>query len=154
MLLCYVHIMSPALGTIYMPNYPLCRDSWCFHFLFVCVYVFFRDGTLTTVWPYVTGNSMREWLHKTRSFVIVRHLTLVLLNIRTYTICQLELFLHFRWVPCNHGMARPQVADGGDALQYGRQLRIYWISSRGQPTRVGPPAWGLGVGLITPHRKK
>jgi hypothetical protein len=27
-------------------------------------------------------------------------------------------------------------------------------SSRGQPTRGGPPAWGLGVGLTTPHRKK
>jgi hypothetical protein len=24
---------------------------------------------------------------------------------------------HVRWVPCHHGMARPQVADGGDALQ-------------------------------------
>jgi hypothetical protein len=28
------------------------------------------------------------------------------------------------------------------------------ISSRGQTTRGGPPAWGLGVGLTTPHRKK
>jgi hypothetical protein len=37
---------------------------------------------------------------------------------------------------------------------YGGQLRIYLISSRGHPTRGGPPAWGLGVGLITPHRKK
>jgi hypothetical protein len=25
---------------------------------------------------------------------------------------------HVRWVPCHHGMARPQVADGGDALQF------------------------------------
>jgi hypothetical protein len=24
---------------------------------------------------------------------------------------------HVRWVPCHHGMARPQVADGGDAIQ-------------------------------------
>jgi hypothetical protein len=36
---------------------------------------------------------------------------------------------------------------------YGGKLRIYWISSRGQPTRGGPPAWGLCVGLATPHRK-
>jgi hypothetical protein len=28
------------------------------------------------------------------------------------------------------------------------------ISSRGQTTRGGHPAWGLGVGLTTPHRKK
>jgi hypothetical protein len=40
------------------------------------------------------------------------------------------------------------------ASRYGGQLRIYWISSRGQPTRGGPPAWGLGGGVTTPHRKK
>jgi hypothetical protein len=28
-----------------------------------------------------------------------------------------ELHIHVRWVPCHHGMAHPQVADGGDALQ-------------------------------------
>jgi hypothetical protein len=28
------------------------------------------------------------------------------------------------------------------------------LSSRGQTTSGGPPAWGLGVGLTTPHRKK
>jgi hypothetical protein len=25
--------------------------------------------------------------------------------------------IHIRWVPCHHGMARPQVVDGGDSLQ-------------------------------------
>jgi hypothetical protein len=33
------------------------------------------------------------------------------------------------------------------------KLWIYWISSRREPTRGGPPAWGLGVGLTT-HCKK
>jgi hypothetical protein len=28
------------------------------------------------------------------------------------------------------------------------------LSSRGQLTKGGPPAWGLGGGLTTPHRKK
>jgi hypothetical protein len=51
-------------------------------------------------------------------------------------------------------MARPQVADEGDGLRHGGELRIYRISSGEQPTRGGPPAWGLGVGLTTPHRKK
>jgi len=32
-------------------------------------------------------------------------------------------------------------------------LRIYWISSRGQATRDGIPAWGLGEVLKTPRRK-
>jgi hypothetical protein len=27
---------------------------------------------------------------------------------------------HVKWVPCHHGMARPQVADGGDGLQIWR----------------------------------
>ena len=29
----------------------------------------------------------------------------------------------------------------------------YRIESRGQPTRSGPPAWGLGEVLKTPRRK-
>jgi hypothetical protein len=28
--------------------------------------------------------------------------------------------IHVRWVSCHHGMARPQVAHGGDALQFWR----------------------------------
>jgi hypothetical protein len=27
---------------------------------------------------------------------------------------------HVKWVPCHHGMARPQVADGGEGLQIWR----------------------------------
>ena len=27
------------------------------------------------------------------------------------------------------------------------------MNSRGRPTRGGPPAWGLGEALTTPHRK-
>jgi hypothetical protein len=27
---------------------------------------------------------------------------------------------HVRWVPCHHGMARPQITDGGDPLQFWR----------------------------------
>jgi hypothetical protein len=27
---------------------------------------------------------------------------------------------HVRWVPCHQGMVRPQVADGGDDLQFWR----------------------------------
>jgi hypothetical protein len=29
----------------------------------------------------------------------------------------LSFICHVRWVPCRHGMACPQVADGGDGLQ-------------------------------------
>ena len=47
-----------------------------------------------------------------------------------------------------------QVADGGTASRYGGHQRIYWISSRGQPTRGGPPAWWLGEVPRATHRKK
>ena len=40
-----------------------------------------------------------------------------------------------------------------NGLHYGGKLQIYRISSRGQPTMGGPPAWGLGEVLTTPHRK-
>jgi hypothetical protein len=50
-------------------------------------------------------------------------------------------------------MARPQVADGGDALQVWREAANI-LSSCGQPKRVGLPVWCLGVGLTTPRRKK
>jgi len=53
---------------------------------------------------------------------------------------------YVRWV-CLHGMVHPQFADGWKASGHGMYLRIYWINSSGQPTRNGPPAWGLGVGL-------
>jgi hypothetical protein len=41
-----------------------------------------------------------------------------------------------------------------NGLQYGGYLRIYWISSSGQPTRGGPPAWFLGEVLTNPHCKR
>ena len=31
---------------------------------------------------------------------------------------------------------------------------IYWINSSRQPTRGGPPAWGLGEVLTTTHGEK
>jgi hypothetical protein len=40
------------------------------------------------------------------------------------------------------------------AARYGRLLRVYLISSRGQPARGGPPGWALPVGLTTPQRRK
>jgi hypothetical protein len=30
------------------------------------------------------------------------------------------VYFHVKWVPCHHGMARPQVADGGEGLQIWR----------------------------------
>jgi hypothetical protein len=41
-----------------------------------------------------------------------------------------------------------------NGLQIWRLAENILVSSRGQKTRGGPPALGLGVGLTTPHRKK
>ena len=40
-----------------------------------------------------------------------------------------------------------------NGIQYGGYLRIYWISSRGQPTRERTPSWVLREVLKTPRRK-
>jgi hypothetical protein len=52
-------------------------------------------------------------------------------------------------------MARLQVADGEDGLQIWRvAANILNKQSRTADKGGGPPAWELGVGLTTPHRKK
>jgi hypothetical protein len=59
---------------------------------------------------------------------------------------------HVTWVPCHHGMERPRPCGmQRTACRYGGLLRIYWIRSRGQQTRGGPPPWGFAVELTTPH---
>jgi hypothetical protein len=50
-------------------------------------------------------------------------------------------------------MALPQVAVGRGGLQIWRIAAIILLCSRVQPTRGGPPAWGFGEVLTTPHRK-
>jgi hypothetical protein len=36
-------------------------------------------------------------------------------NVCVY-LCMFVYMCHVMWIPCRHGMARPQVADGGDCL--------------------------------------
>jgi hypothetical protein len=61
---------------------------------------------------------------------------------------------HVRWVPCHHGMARPQVADGGDALQLWSEAANILNKHSRTADKGWSSSWGLGVGLTTPHRKK
>jgi hypothetical protein len=51
---------------------------------------------------------------------------------------------HVRWVPCHYGMARPQVADGGDALQLWREA----ANIVNKQSRTADKGWSsiLGVG--------
>jgi hypothetical protein len=50
-------------------------------------------------------------------------------------------------------MTRPQVVDGVEGLQVWRASANILNNSSLQPTKGGPLAWGLGVGLTTPRRK-
>jgi hypothetical protein len=51
-------------------------------------------------------------------------------------------------------MTRPQVADGGESLQIWRVAANILNKQSRTADKGGPPAWGLGGGLTTPHRKK
>jgi hypothetical protein len=86
----------------------------------------------------------------------------------TFIYCHSSLFIFFKffgfistnfargsWFACRDGMAHAQASDERDGLKLWRvTLNIYWMSSRGQPTRCGLPAGGLGVGLTASHRKR
>jgi hypothetical protein len=50
--------------------------------------------------------------------------------------------VHVKWVPCHHGTARPQVADGGDGLQIWRAAanvlnKHSWTADKGWSSRMG-----------------
>jgi hypothetical protein len=51
-------------------------------------------------------------------------------------------------------MACPKVGDEREGLQIRSVASNILIYSRGQQIRGSPRAWGLDVGLKTPHRKK
>jgi len=41
-----------------------------------------------------------------------------------------------KWVLCDHGMARPQVGDGGDGFFFRNALNSGWMSSQGMTWKV------------------
>jgi len=56
------------------------------------------------------------------------------------------------WVR-HHGMTRLRVADAGDGLYIWRIIANIFTKKSWTPDG-GDPAWGLGEGLTTPHRKE
>jgi hypothetical protein len=55
----------------------------------------------------------------------------------------LSLLRDVKWVPCHHGLARPQVADGGDGLQ------IWRISANilNKQSRTADKVWSSRLGF-------
>jgi len=62
--------------------------------------------------------------------------------------------IRFMWIPVTTAWHPLGLWMVKTASRYGGQFRIYWISSRAQQKRGGPPAWELDEALTTPHRKK
>jgi hypothetical protein len=56
--------------------------------------------------------------------------------------------------PCHNGIAHPRIAGGGDVHQEWRLAVKILNKVRELPARGGPPAWGFGQELKTPHLKK
>jgi hypothetical protein len=56
----------------------------------------------------------------------------------------MDLKYHVKWVPCHHGMPRPQVAVGGDSLQFWRVA----ANILNKQSRTADMGWSsiLGVG--------
>jgi hypothetical protein len=50
---------------------------------------------------------------------------------------------HVRWAPCHHGMASPQVADGGDGLQIWR-VAANILKNR---SRTADKGWSSSLGV-------
>jgi hypothetical protein len=78
------------------------------------------------------------------------YVTVALNGHATYILHKCPHWGHVRWVPCQHNMAHPQVADKGDALQIWRVAtnilnKQLWTADK---------AWSSSLGLTTPHRKK
>jgi hypothetical protein len=61
---------------------------------------------------------------------------------------------HVKCVPCQHGMARPQVADGGEGLQIWRVVANILNKQSRTADKGWPSSLGVGRGITTPHRKK
>jgi hypothetical protein len=62
---------------------------------------------------------------------------------------------HVRWVPCHHGMTRPQVADGG---KEGLQIQRVAANTLNKQSRTADKGWSSSLGVRrranNPHRKK
>jgi hypothetical protein len=59
-------------------------------------------------------NNSHTFLTRTLAQAIM--LLTYILEVR-HIVVRLSALCHVRWVPCHHGMVRPQVVDGGDDLQ-------------------------------------
>jgi hypothetical protein len=60
--------------------------------------------------------------------------------------------VHVRWVPCHHGMTRPQVADGGNGLQIWRVAANLLNKQSGTAGKGWSSSLGVGGGANNSSR--
>jgi hypothetical protein len=66
----------------------------------------------------------------------------------------ITLVIQLGWVPCHHGIARPQVSDGGRGLQIWRVAANILNKQPRTADKGWPSSLGVGQGATTHHRKK
>jgi hypothetical protein len=72
----------------------------------------FSYKLLVVIMLELPNNSMVKWVENAGAVLGEKQNFCII-----YVTCVLS---HVRWVPCHHGMAHPQVGDGGDDLQIWR----------------------------------
>jgi hypothetical protein len=60
------------------------------------------------------------------------------------------MYIHVKWVPCHHGMVRPQVVDRGDGLQIWRVAANILNKQSRTADRRWPSSLGVGRGANNP----
>jgi hypothetical protein len=91
-----------------------------------------------------TWREETTWEHRRG---LVDDIKMVLKEIRCASFLTLEFLIHINiGFRCHHSWHVLRLRMGEKASRFGRWLRIYWITSRGQSKRGGPAAWGLGGG--------
>jgi hypothetical protein len=116
-------------------------------FSVVHLYILLRsDATQSVHWGIVKTSTKVEEQPKKCFFVITISILDKSISSRLlYRLRYIRGFCcHVRWVPCHHGMARPQVADGGDALQF---LRVAENTILNKQSRGVDKGWSSSLGV-------
>jgi hypothetical protein len=97
--------------------------------------------------------SLETDFHKYDKIVLNQYSdSLLFVFVGNYIYSIIEIF-HVKWVPCHHGMARPQFADGGDGLQIWRVAANILNKQSRTADRGWSSSMGAGREFKTHHRK-
>ena len=135
----------------------------------MCTWFYYIHGCIFSRTSYLLAPWSRVLLEKLTSFQLVKKFPTFHGTQRFITAFTSACHLPLSWASSLQSIPPPPTSENPgslspqhgvpwgcrwmNSLQYGGQLWICWISSHGQPTRDGPPAWGLAELLTTPYCK-